>query len=53
MRISRKAEKAWVFTTSDFTKEGIDEARITGVNLVNGDELIESLELYYPNKYCL
>ena len=40
-------------TTSDFTKEGIDKARITGVNLVNGDELIESLEIYYPNKYCL
>lgn len=53
MRISRKAEKAWVFTTSDFTPEGIDEARITGVNLVNGEELIKSLDLYYPGKYCL
>lgn len=53
MRISRGAVKAWVFTTSDFTPEGIDEARITGVNLVNGAELIKSLELYYPNKYCL
>lgn len=53
MRISRGAVKAWVFTTSDFTPEGIDEARITGVNLVNGDELIRSLNLYYPGKYCL
>lgn len=53
MRLSRKAEKAWVFTTSDFTPEGIDEARITGVNLVNGDELIKSLDIYYPGKYCL
>lgn len=53
MKISRKAVKAWVFTTSDFTKEGIDEARITGVNLVNGDELIKSLDIYYPGKYCL
>lgn len=53
MRISRGAVKAWVFTTSDFTTEGIDEARITGVNLVNGDELIQSLNLYYPGKYCL
>ena len=53
MRISRKAEKACVFTTSDFTPEGIDEARITGVNLVNGEELIKSLDLYYPGKYCL
>jgi len=53
MRISRGAVKAWVFTTSDFTPEGVDEARITGVNLVNGDELIRSLDLYYPGKYCL
>ena len=53
MRISRGAVKAWVFTTSDFTPEGIDEARITGVNLVNGSELIRSLDLYYPGKYCL
>lgn len=53
MRISRGAVKAWVFTTSDFTPEGIDEARITGVNLVNGAELIKSLDLYYPGKYCL
>ena len=53
MRISRGAVKAWVFTTSDFTPEGVDEARITGVNLVNGAELIRSLDLYYPGKYCL
>lgn len=53
MRLSRGAEKAWVFTTSDFTPEGIDEARITGVNLVNGEELIKSLDIYYPGKYCL
>ena len=53
MRISRRAVKAWVFTTSDFTPEGIDEARITGVSLVNGAELIQSLDLYYPGKYCL
>ena len=33
--------------------EGIDEARITGVNLVNGEELIKSLDIYYPGKYCL
>ena len=38
---------------SIFTPEGIDEARITDVNLVNGAELIRSLDLYYPGKYCL
>ena len=51
--ISRGAVKAWVLTTSDFTPEGVDEARITGVNLVNGDDLIRSLDLYYPGQYCL
>lgn len=50
---SRNAKKAWVVTTSDFTKEGKDEARITHVLLVNGKELIKSLELYYPGKYML
>lgn len=53
MRISRGAEKAWVFTTSGFTPEGRDEARITGVNLVNGEKLIESLDIYYPGRFCL
>lgn len=50
---SRNAKKAWVVTTSDFTKEGKDEGRITHVILVNGEELIKSLELYYPGKYIL
>lgn len=50
---SRNAKRAWVVTTSDFTKEGKDEARITHVLLVNGKELIKSLELYYPGKYML
>lgn len=50
---SRHASKAWVVTTSDFTPEGIDEARITNVTLVNGETLIQSLELYYPGRYTL
>jgi len=50
---SRGAKKAWVITTSDFTSEGYDEARITGVKTINGDDLIRSLEIYYPGKYCL
>lgn len=50
---SRNAKKAWVVTTSDFTKDGIDEANITGVILVNGTKLIQSLNLYYPGKYSL
>ena len=50
---SRNAVKAWVITTSDFTREGKDEARITGVTIVNGESLIKSLNLYFPNKYTL
>ncbi len=50
---SRGAKKAWVITTSDFTPEGYDEARITGVIAINGDNLIRSLELFYPGKYQL
>ena len=50
---SRRVCKAWVITTSDFTPEGIDEARITNVTLMNGQELIRSLELYYPGQYTL
>lgn len=52
-RRTRSADVAWVVTTSDFTVEGKDEARISGVNIVNGKQLIESLNLYYPNKYYI
>ena len=50
---SRHACKAWVITTSDFTPDGKDEARITNVTIMNGNELVQSLELYYPGKYTL
>lgn len=50
---SRHARRAWVITTSDFTPEGRDEARITNVLIMNGHELLQSLELYYPGLYCL
>ena len=50
---SRHACKAWVITTSDFTPDGIDEARITNVTIMNGEALLQSLELYYPGQYTL
>ena len=50
---TRNASRAWVITTSDFTLEGRDEARITNVTIMNGQDLIQSLELYYPGQYCL
>ena len=50
---TRNASRAWVITTSDFTPEGRDEARITNVLLMNGHDLLQSLELYYPGRFCL
>lgn len=50
---TRNASRAWVITTSDFTAEGRDEARITNVTIMNGEELLKSLELYYPGRFCL
>ena len=45
--------KAWVGTTYDFAPEGTDEDCITNVALINGETLIQSLELYYPSRYIL
>lgn len=50
---TRNASRAWVITTSDFTPEGRDEARITNVTIMNGQDLLQSLELYYPGRFCL
>lgn len=50
---SRGAIRAWVVTTSDFTREGQDEARLLSVTLVNGESLLRSLETYFPGQYCL
>ena len=46
-------ESIELYKIHEKVKDCIDEARITGVNLVNGEELIRSLDLYYPGKYCL
>ena len=50
---TRNASRAWVITTSDFTSEGRDEARITNVTIMNGHDLLQSLEIYYPGRFCL
>ncbi|MGG4553040.1 restriction endonuclease [Paenibacillus humicus] len=50
---TRGADQAWVITTSDFTREGSDEARITGVRILNGSQFMESLEIYFPNVYYI
>lgn len=50
---SRKAVRAWVVTTSDFTPEGKKEANLLAVKLINGKELKDQLETYFPGKYSL
>lgn len=50
---SRHASRAWVITTADFTSDGRDEDRVTDVIIMNGQDLLQSLELYYPGRFCL
>lgn len=53
MKRTRNAAQAWVVTTSDFTQEGASEARITRVQTINGRQLLEALEVYFPGQYYL
>ncbi|EHL04971.1 restriction endonuclease [Desulfitobacterium hafniense DP7] len=50
---TRNADQAWIITTSDFTPEGADEGRITHAHLINGRQLINSLEGYFPGRFYL
>ena len=48
---TRNLSRAWVITTSDFTPEGYDKARITNVTIMNEQDLLQSLELYCPERF--
>lgn len=50
---SRSAVRGWVITTSDFTRDGRDEASRLGIIAMNGTELLASLDVYYPGVYSL
>ncbi len=50
---TRNANQAWVITTSDFTAEGRSEARLTGVQTINGLELQDALDLFFPGEYFI
>lgn len=41
------------FTTSDFTGPGKKEAELTGVEMCNGDQLIERLNKHFPGQYYI
>ncbi len=48
---SKSVKDAVCITTSDYTTEGKEVAKLTGVKIINGIELLKDLEYYYPNHY--
>ncbi|WP_062349906.1 restriction endonuclease [Bacillus kwashiorkori] len=40
-------------TTSDYTQAGLQEGKLTGVELLNGSDLLELLSKHYPNQYFI
>jgi restriction system protein len=45
---TRKADRKILITTSDFTLQGTDEAKITGTEIINGDQLGRLIALFMP-----
>jgi len=45
---TRKAERKILITTSDFTVQGADEAKITGTETINGDQLGKLIAEFMP-----
>ena len=48
---NNRIKKAVCITTSDYTVDGKDIAHKSGVLLINGRQLLEKLEHYFPGKY--
>lgn len=46
---TRHASRKILVTTSNFTPQGIDEARITGTETINGEQLQELIARYMPD----
>ena len=51
MREQLNVSKAICITTSNYTEDAIKEAKSTKVELINGLEIINELERYYPGKF--
>lgn len=51
-QFSTEIDHAVCITTSDYTKEGKDVANGTGVEIVNGKQLLIRLNSSFPGKYC-
>lgn len=51
MQYPSEIQHAICITTSDYTKQGVKESESTKVKLINGEQLIKELNVYFPNKY--
>ena len=51
MQYSSEIQHAICITTSDYTEHGKRESKSTGVEIVNGEDLIERLNVAFPGKY--
>ncbi|ETA80562.1 restriction endonuclease [Youngiibacter fragilis] len=51
MQYSSEIQHAICITTSDYTEHGKREAKSTGVEIINGEDLIERLNISFPGKY--
>ena len=53
VKITDGFTKGICITTSDYTQAGIEEGKLTGVELLNGSALLEMLNKHFPNKYFI
>lgn len=40
-------------TTSDYTQAGLQEGKLTGIELLNGSDLLKLLDKHFPNQYFI
>ena len=48
---SKSIKRAVCVTTSTYTKEAREVAKMTGVELINGSDLLSELQKYFGDKY--
>jgi hypothetical protein len=51
MQYQSEIHHAICITTSDYTRHGVLEAESTGVQIINGEQLMTRLDNVFPGKY--
>lgn len=51
MKTIENIDHAICVTTANYTSEGQQVAHTTGVQLINGSDLMDELNQYFPGKY--